>query len=277
MASKAAPKDMVSTYMRGDSEPVAGSVPMSTSRYLNSPLFVHAFAQRSLRRYGHDVPTTYDVPDMLRGIADVTDRDEVQQAIDEEKAANPAFRAWIEARKVSRYYMDDLRDCAPGTLGHAILAFMTRSGLDINFLNEEREIVDDVDYLRMRSGGGHDIQHIVSGFGPDPAGEHALGMMNVTGNALAFNPVLARFASMPMFFITSAGYSRIYLNYPGGLPTILEATELGIRAGRSIRMPLLMVEWESYLDWQLDDVRADLGFEPGPGDGWEVSNETCLG
>lgn len=229
---------------------------------------MHAFAQRSLRRYGHDVPTTYDVPDMLRGIADVTDRDEVQQAIDEEKAVNPAFRAWIEARRVSRYYMDDLCDAAPGTLGHAIAAFMTRSGLDINFLNEDREIVDDVDYLRMRSGGGHDIQHIVSGFGPDPAGEHALGMMNVTCNSLAFNPALARYASMPMFFITSAGYSRIYLNYPGGLPTILEATELGVRAGRSIRMPLLMVEWESYLDWQLDDVRADLGFEPGPGNAW---------
>ena len=42
-------------------------------------------------------------------------------------------------------------------------------------------------------------------------------------------------------------------------------------------MPLMMVEWERYLDWQLDDVRADLGFEPGPGQVWEVTNETCLG
>ena len=102
MSSKPAQQELVSTYMRGDSQPIAGSVPLSTSRYLNSPLFVHAFAQRSLRRYGHDVPTTYDVPDMLRGIADVTDRAEVQQAIDGEKVANPAFRDWIEARRVSR-------------------------------------------------------------------------------------------------------------------------------------------------------------------------------
>lgn len=277
MATRPAITEKAASYFRSESKPVAGSVPLSTSRYLNSPLFVHAFAQRSLRRYGHDVPTTYDVPDMLRGIADVTDHEEVRQALDEEKASNPAFREWIEARRISRYRLDDLRDCRPGTLGQAIYAFMVRSGLDINFLNEDREIVDDVDYLRMRSSGGHDIQHIVSGFGPDPAGEHALGLMNVTCNSLAFNPVLARYASMPMFFITAAGYSRIYLNYPGGLPTILEATELGVSAGRAIRIPLLMVEWESYLDWQLDDVRADLGFEPGPGDAWEVSNETCLG
>jgi len=277
MATRPAITEKAIAYFRSESKPVAGSVPLSTSKYLNSPLFVHAFAQRSLRRYGHDVPTTYDVPDMLRGIADVTDLEEVRQALDEEKASNPAFREWIEARRISRYRIDDLRDCGPGTLGQVIHAFMVRSGLDINFLNEDLQPEDDVDYLRMRSSGGHDIQYIVSGFGPDPAGEHALGLMNITCNSLAFNPVLARYASMPMFFITSAGYSRIYLNYPGGLPTILEAIELGIRAGRSIRMPLLMVEWESYLDWGLDAVRADLGFEPGPGDAWEVSNETCLG
>lgn len=277
MATNPVLTQRVDTYMRGDNQPVAGSVPVSTSRYLNSPLFVHAFAQRSLRRYGHDVPTTYDVPDMLRGIADVTDREEVQQAIDLEKNINPAFRAWIEARMVSRYEADALRGAKPGTLGAAVFEFITRTGLDINFLNEARESVDDVDYLRLRSGGGHDIQHIVSGFGPDPAGEHALGMMIVTCNAQAFNPVLARYANMPQIFITAAGYSRIALNYPQGLPTILEATELGIRAGRAVRMPLMMVEWERYLDWQLDDVRADLGFEPGPGQAWEVTNETCLG
>jgi ubiquinone biosynthesis protein COQ4 len=277
MATRPVLNETVASYMQGEAQPVAGSVPLSTSRYLNSPLFKHAFAQRALRRYGHDVPTTYDVPDMLRGIADVTDRDEVQQAIDDEKAINPSFREWIEARRVSRYHAETLRDCQPGSLGAAIHDFIVRSGLDINFLNEDREPVDDVDYLRMRSGGGHDVQHIVSGFGPDPAGEHALGMMNVTCNAHAFNPVLARYASMPILFITSAGYPRIGLNYPQGLPLILEATELGIRAGRSIRMPLLMVEWETYLDWRLEDIRADLGFEPGPGDAWEISNETCLG
>jgi len=138
MASNPVLTDKVDSYMRGDNQPAAGSVPLSTSRYLNSPLFVHAFTQRSLRRYGHDVPTTYDVPDMLRGIADVTDREEVQEAIDLEKNINPAFRDWIEARKVSRYEADDLRGAKPGTLGAAVFEFMTRGGLDINFLNEAR-------------------------------------------------------------------------------------------------------------------------------------------
>lgn len=277
MATKFGLNETATSYMRGDNTPVAGSVPLSTSRFLNSPLFVHAFAQRSLRRYGHDVPTTYDVPDMIRGIADVTDREEIQVAMDQERASNPAFCAWLDARRISRYREEDLRDIAPDRLGGALHKFMKDSGLDIDFLNEDRKPLDDIDYLRMRSGGSHDIQHIVTGFGPDPAGEHALGMMNVTCNALAFNPVLARYASMPITFITAAGYARIAFNYPQGLPTILEATELGVRAGRSIRMPLLMVEWESYLDWRLEDIREDLGFEGGPGDAWKASDETCLG
>ena len=276
-ASAPNPPPSGAAYMRGERHPVAGSIPRSTSRYLNSPLFVHAFAQRSLRRYGDDVNTTYDTPDMTRGIADVVDLEEAQGAIDLEKARNPAFRSWLERRHISHYSAQALAHHPAGTLGHAIRSFMTSSGLNINFLNEGAPPKTDVEYIRRRAGGAHDIQHIVTGFGPDPAGEQALGMMNVTCNAQGFNPVLARFISMPITFISSAGFTRACLNYPAGLPTILDAMELGIRAGKAIRTPLVLVDWEPYLDWRLDDIAADLGFERGPGKAWEATNETCLG
>lgn len=264
-------------YMRGDREPVAGSVPVSTSKYLNSPLFVHAFAQRSLRRYGHDVATTYDVPDMARGIADVADHAEAQAAIDLEKSTNPAFKAWIEERRMTTYDPAQIAGAAEGTLGAALYDFMVRSGLDIDFLNGETPPADEVEYVRARSAASHDIQHIVTGFDPDPAGEQALTMMNVACNAAAFNPALAQFISMPQIFVSAAAYSRTCLNYHAGLPMILEAMELGIRAGKAIKRPLVMVEWEKYLDWRLEAIAEDLGFVRGPGPAWHVSNETCLG
>ena len=51
-------------YMRGDKAPAATSVPVTTSRYLDSPLFVAAFSQQALRRFGDDVAVTYDIPNM---------------------------------------------------------------------------------------------------------------------------------------------------------------------------------------------------------------------
>jgi ubiquinone biosynthesis protein COQ4 len=272
-----APQPSGDAYMRGERHPVGGSIPHSTSKYLNSPLFVHAFTQRALRRYGHDVATTYDVPDMQRGIVDVVDLEEAERAITLEKRINPAFKAWVDRRHATHYDAADLRRYAPGTLGHAIHGFMVDSGLNINFMNEGPPPQTDLEYIRKRAGGSHDIQHIVTGFGPDPAGEQALAMMNVTGNARAFNPALARFISMPILFVSAATYARTCFNYPEGLPTILDATELGIRAGNAIRTPLILVDWEAYLDWSLDDIAADLGFERGPGAAWEITNETCLG
>jgi hypothetical protein len=60
-------------YMRGGAKLQGGSIPHSTSRYLNSPLFAHAWTQKSLRRNGLDVPMTYDIPDMSRALDDVQD------------------------------------------------------------------------------------------------------------------------------------------------------------------------------------------------------------
>ncbi len=264
-------------YMRGDKQPAAGSIPMSTSRFLNSPLFTHAFTRMALRRHGDDVATTYDIPDMSRGLADVADYASALEGLTEEKASNPAFRDFLERRPSSVYDPDAMDHHAPGTLGAEIRGFIRQSGYDLNFVNKDLAPRHDLEYLMKRFGDCHDIQHIVTGFGPNSAGESALALMNVTANAVHLNPKLAQFLSMPNIFVTAAAYARIGFNYPGGMSMQMEAMEKGIAAGRSIRMPLVMVEWETYLDWQLDDIAADLGFERGPGDAWTVSEQLCRG
>lgn len=267
----------IAAYMRAGAQPVAGSIPWSTSPYLNSPLFKHAFAQRSLRRYGHDVPTTYDSTDMSRGLRDVIDLEEAQRAVDHEKTINPAFKAWVERRRLTQYSPEMLEPYRPGTLGATMRTFMVDSGLNLNFANTDSAPATDLEYMRERIGRHHDMEHMVTGFSPTPAGEHALSFMNVTCNTMAFHPELARYLSMPNIFVSAASWSRHCLNYPAGMREILEATELGIRAGKAIKRPLHMVDWEDYLDWPVEEIAADLGFARGPGAAWDITNETCLG
>jgi ubiquinone biosynthesis protein COQ4 len=269
--------DAETRYMRGDKQPTAGSIPFSTSPYLNSPLFVHAFSRMALRRHGDDVATTYDIPDMSRGLADVIDYQSALEGVEQEKANNPAFRDFLTRRPLTTYNPDEMGHYARGTLGAEIRDFMRKTGYDLHFVNQESAVKHDIDYLRRRMGDCHDIQHMVTGFGPNSAGENALALMNITSNALHFNPHLAQHLSLPNIFVTSASYARIGFNYPAGMALQLEAMERGIAAGRAIKIPLIMVEWEHYLDWRLDDIATDLGFERGPGDAWNISEQLSRG
>jgi ubiquinone biosynthesis protein COQ4 len=89
-------------YIRGGVEPVVGSLPLTTSKYLNSPLFVHANSTMALRRAGADVPVTYDIPNMSRALADVADPVTWAKAIEIKKARNPGFAAWLGRRRLTR-------------------------------------------------------------------------------------------------------------------------------------------------------------------------------
>jgi ubiquinone biosynthesis protein COQ4 len=264
-------------YMRGDRPPVPGSVPHSTSKYLNSPLFVHAFSRMSLRRFGPDVPITYDIPDMVRAIADVLEPVELHRLCEAEKVKNPAFAAWLAKRQLTSYNPHEMSSYAPGTLGAELRDYLLRTGFVLEFVHSNVEPASDIEYLQKRNGACHDIQHIVTGFGPNVAGEHALALMNLTCSVRHFEPAFGQALSMANIFVAASGLSRTAVNYPDGLELQLEATRLGIEAGQTIRAPLLTVEWERYLDWTLDDIAADLGFERGPGAAWDVSNALCAG
>jgi ubiquinone biosynthesis protein COQ4 len=264
-------------YMRGGVEPIVGSLPLTTSKYLNSPLFVHAYSTMALRRAGPDVPVTYDIPNMSRALADVSDPVAWSQAIEIEKARNPGFAAWLGRRRLTRYDPHDMQHYKAGTLGAEIRDFMMKSGFSLEFVNKVAEPRSDLEYVMVRNGHCHDIQHMVSGFGPNMAGEHALAVMNVTGNATHFSPELAHAVSLPNVFVSSVSYMRTGLHYPSGMPILIEAHQRGAEAGRTIRTPLLIVDWEDYLDWGLEDIAADLGFSRGPGDAWRSSDDLLQG
>jgi ubiquinone biosynthesis protein COQ4 len=263
-------------YMRGDQKPAGGSVPHSTSVFLNSPLFTHAFTTMSLRRHGDDVAITYDIPDMVRGIADVQDWAGNNHLLQLERAKNPEFDAWLTARKDLAFDRGHLRSCAPGSLGHAVEAFFVASGLEMFFMRADTP-ASDFEYVQKMMVNAHDIGHIVSGFGTSMAGEHGINSMSVASIYSYFSPEVALAIGKAANMTCSTFFANKLYNYPQGVPVMIEAMALGLAAGQAVKRPLFMVDYEPYLEWQLDDVAADLGFTRGPGDAWDAHDALLRG
>jgi ubiquinone biosynthesis protein COQ4 len=264
-------------YMRGDAQPVTSSVLISNSKYLNSPLYRDGWTQTSLRRLGHDLSRTYHIPMMSKAIADVVDYPAVFQLLQAEKEKNPEFAAWLDERRLTTYNPAEMQHYAAGTLGAAIREFLSQPGYDMEFTAKDVKPSNDFEYLVKRYGHNHDIDHLVTGFGPNLAGEEALALCSVMVASRFFTPELAQFITQYQVFVSAGAYKRNAIHYPAVMPTFLEAMELGIAAGRSMRKPLFMVQWEDYLDWQLEDIAADLGFTRGPGEAWDWTTEAASG
>jgi ubiquinone biosynthesis protein COQ4 len=263
--------------MQGAQEPATSSVLISNSKYLNNPYFRDVFAQFALRRHGRDLPETYLIPQMVRAIAEVTDMAEFARLVEEEKAKKPDFGAWLNERRFTAYRADELQQYAEGTLGAAIRAFLENSGMEMQYMMKDEAAESDVEYTVKRRVNNHDIEHIVTGFGPHDLGEQALAIMNVTACANYFTPALAQHMSNHNMFVSATGYYRVSLHYPALLPHELDAMKRGITAGQWLKQPLFMVQWEDYLDWKLEDICDHLRFERGPAEHWSWSLEASVG
>jgi ubiquinone biosynthesis protein COQ4 len=264
--------EIETSYMQGGMKPATSSILTSNSKYLNSPLFREALTQMALRRYGEDLPDTYCIPHMMRGLADVTDVDEYVAEVAAEKTRNPEFRDFVNARRLTSYLPGKMDQYETGTLGAEIRNFIEQSGMNMEFTGIGDDIRSDLDYLLKRRGVTHDIEHMVSGFGPNALGEVALAMCNNASFAKYFPPKLAHYTSATTIFVTVASYMRNSLHYPALMPHLFEAMRRGIAAGQALEKPLFMVPWEDYLDWQLDDLRAELGLEAGPPEWAELNH-----
>ena len=263
-------------YMRGGKEPVTSSVLISNSKYLNNPYYRDTFAQMALRRHGHDLPEPYLIPNMIKAVAEVKDVPEFIRLIAEEREKKPEFAAWLDARRTTSYNVEMLRDYPAGTLGATIRAFLEQGGMNMEFMMNG-EAKTDLDYIVKRRTANHDIEHMVTGFGPNQLGEEALALCNVTSTAAYFTPALAQHFSEFPVFVSVCSYKRVSLHYPAAMPAYLESMRQGIAAGQALKKPMFMVQWEDYLDWQVEDIATDLGITRGPGAGWDWSLQACSG
>jgi ubiquinone biosynthesis protein Coq4 len=150
------------------------------------------------------------------------------------------------------------------------------AGYNMEFI-KQREAPSDIDYLRQTRAAFHDIEHLVTGFAANTAGEQALSLCNIATFSRYFTPALAQYLSHANSWVSAGGYMRTSLHYHQVLPTYLEAMQLGIAAGLALKRPLFLEPWGDYLDWQLEDIATHLGFVRGPVDAWAWTTEGASG
>lgn len=124
---------------------------VSSSPYLNDPALRSLIAQEMLRRNGPDMPNTAYIPEVAQIIHNLEDMPTILRLFEEEKQRLPEFRRWLDERKQSNFTIDDVKDCAPGTLGSVIYDFMANSGYQMDLFFQGMKVESDLQfYLKER-------------------------------------------------------------------------------------------------------------------------------
>jgi ubiquinone biosynthesis protein Coq4 len=252
------------------------SVLISSSKYLNNAELRNLIAQEMLRRNGPDLPNTAFIPEVAQILMMSEDFGRVMMLFEEEKARLPRFKQWCDKKALADFKKDDVKDCAPGTLGAALYDFMVNSGYELDIFYREIEVVNDLTFYLRQAALTHDIEHIVSGFGPNHGGEVALLNANMHAKARYFCPELSAFLSRVATYLKAKTIMKDGLHYAEAMTLNLEAEYQGAVQGRNWKYPMMLADWRAMADWQIADIREELGITPVPPEGlWEGTNRLC--
>lgn len=265
-------------YFNGGIQKIAteSSVLVSSSPYLNHAGLRGLIAQEMLRRNGPDKPNTAFIPQVAEILMTLEDLPRVIQLFEEEKARLPRFREWCEKRQLADFKKDEVKDCAPGTLGAALHHFMVSSGYELDIFYRELQVVNDFTFYLRQTALTHDIEHMVTGFLPNHGGEVALLTANMHSKFRYFHPELAGFFNRIQTYLKAKTIMKDGLHYPAAMAINLEAEFKGAEQGRNWKYPIALAPWRDWADWQIADIREELGITPVPPEGlWEGTNSLC--
>ncbi|AZI36839.1 hypothetical protein NT2_05_04410 [Caenibius tardaugens NBRC 16725] len=250
------------------------SILVSSSKYLNSPELRALIAQEMLRRNGADLPNTAYIPEVVQILQNLEDMPRIMQLFEEEKARLPDFKAWLEGRNLANFTIEQVKDCKPGTLGALLHKFMVESGYELDIFYREVQVVNDFTFYLRQTALTHDIEHMITGFGPNHGGEVALLNANLHARSLYFHPELAAFFNRVQTYLKAKTIMKDGLHYPEAMVLNLEAEYRGAVQGRNWKVPLMVVDWRKYVDWQVEDIRKELNITPVIDDGiWDDTNK----
>lgn len=249
---------------------------VSSSKYLNHGELRALIAQEMLRRNGADLPNTAYIPEVAQILIMLEDFPEVLGLFEAEKARLPRFREWLDTRKLADFKKSEVEHCAPGTLGAALHDFMVDSGYELDVFYREIQVVNDLTFYLRQTALTHDIEHIVSGFGPNHGGEIALLNANMHAKSRYFVPALASFFNRIQSYLKAKTIMKDGLHYPEAYVVNLEAEYQGAVQGRNWKYPIMLAPWRDWVDWQISDIREELGITPVPAEGlWADTNRLC--
>ena len=237
----------------------ASSVLVSSSKYLNHSGLRELIAQEMLRRNGPDLPNTAYIPEVAQILHDLEDMPQVFALFEQEKARLPEFRTWLERRELSNFKIEEVRHCAPGTLGSVIHDFLANSGYSIDHFFQGLEVTSDYTFYLKERAYTHDIEHMITGFETNHAGELALIAANMVGFYNYFCPELAAFFNRVPTYLRAKTTLKNGFHYPEAFKVQLEAEEIGARQGRDWKYPLMLVPWRDHIDRPVEELREEFG------------------
>jgi len=234
------------------------SVLVSSSKYLNHPKLREWIAFIALKKNGTDFPPAAEMHQLLTFIDELRDFDHIEHMITEERKVNPRFDAWFNERHVSNYKVEDLKDCAPGTVGGIYYKTATEGNYDIQIVPDYKPKTQ-WQFYSLRSGQTHDYEHILTGGGFNYMGELIPYWFRLaTIHTHIQNKELAGEMSVLSIFGTMRYVIRTMLHYPQIWETALDCIQQGIRIGRESD-PFWMAKMEDVWHTPLDEARAKLG------------------
>jgi len=234
------------------------SVLVSSSKYLNHPKLREWIAFIALKKNGPDFPPAAEMHQLLGFIDELRDFDHIEHMITEERKVNPRFDAWFNEWHVSNYTIEDLKDCAPGTVGGIYYKITTEGNYDIQIVPDYKPQTQ-WQFYSLRSGQTHDYEHILTGGGFNYMGELIPYWFRLaTIHTHIQNKELAGEMSVLSIFGTMRYVIRTMLHYPQIWETALDCIQQGIRIGRESD-PFWMAKMEDVWNVPLDEARAQLG------------------
>ncbi|MEY3906634.1 MAG: hypothetical protein RIR59_1457 [Pseudomonadota bacterium] len=234
------------------------SVLVSSSKYLNHPRLREWIAFIALKKNGPDFPPAAEMYQLLSFIDELRDFDHIEHMITEERKVNPAFDQWFAEGWISDYQIDDLKDCAPGTVGGIYYKIATEGNYDIQIVPNFQPKTQ-WQYYSLRSGQTHDYEHILTGGGFNYMGELVPYWFRLaTIHTHIQNKELAGEMSVLSILGTMRYVIRTMLHYPQIWETALTCIEQGIRIGRQSD-PFWMAKMEDVWHLPLEEARARLG------------------
>jgi len=238
------------------------SVLVSSSPYLNHPTLRSLVAQEMLRRNGPDTPNTAYIPEVAQILHQLEDHATILRLFEEEKQRLPAFRDWLDRRQLADFKVDEVKGCAPGTLGAVIYDFLANSGYNMDHFFQGMKIESDFDFYLKQRTLTHDIEHMITGFETDHAGEIGLLAANARAFYTYFRPELAAFFNRVGAYLKARTVMRSGLFYPEAYKIELDAEDLGAAQGRNWKMPLMLLPYRDMVHRQVSDIRAEYGITP---------------
>ncbi len=266
-------------YYKEGKVPAEGTTSLLSSRseWLNSAVLRDLFAQESLRRNGDDIGVLQLVPEVMNEYHRLLDDDAVDAMIQRDRVRQSDFAAWLDAGRNTLLDLDTADRYPDGTLGAMLHDFYRATGFAQVLAYRDVEPANDYQRYTMQRALVHDLEHLVTGFGTDPAGEYGMMYLYMTLNAAYFSPDLAGVFNFNHAYLSSTWTMRTALYYADAMPAFMEAARVGLEMAARMTRPMPLEDWDRLFECPIEEVRRELNVTPTDPGEWAWTEKAWRG